>query len=237
MGQILTTKSLIATSELPRSSGTSLSAGDVLGASVAVSGATTAGVLTCYSHGLTVGQFYRGTSASIGGMTGLDGNYAFLPTDANTIQIYQQDEVTKVTGTGTYTSGGTIALLHKFKNLINVAGGKGILIKTRISVETNAIFSGTLTLFLYKSQVTATLDDAVKAQLYANNLSRIGFITLIPRPYFPSGSTCVQLLEDKQAHELFSDTHDIFGELVTDSAITLQASKKIFIELISEVRQ
>jgi hypothetical protein len=233
-------RSKSSTSQLPRHSGTSLAAGDVLGTNFTVTGATEHASnpirLTIGTHGLTVGQWYPATIASVGGNTNANGNHMMLVYDSTKVDLYAADKETPILSNGTYTTGGTVACMHYFQNILNATGGRGQIVKLRMAIETNALFSSSLTLFLYKSQITATLDDAVKSQLFANNSARLGYLTFFPRPYFPGSSDIVQVLESP-AFEITSDTADLFGELVTDAAITLQASKRIFIELVAEQRQ
>jgi len=238
---VVSNQSISASSELTRPSGTSLTAGMVIGTSFAVNGATNASpiILDIGTHGLTVGQFYRGTTTAIGGNTNANGDFAFKPTDATHVQIYQQDEATPVAGNSNYTSGGTLALLHRFSNVFNSNGGKGNVVKVRIEIETNAAVSSPLSLYLYDRQIAATLDGAVKSDLYANNAYSKGYLTIIPKGSQPAGSDKVMAVDGAISFHVGakSDAKELYGILITETAITLQASKRVFVEITVENKQ
>jgi hypothetical protein len=188
------------------------------------------------AHGLTVGQLYPCTIASVLGNTNANGSRMIKPTDTTHFQIYDTDGVTPILSNAQWISGGTIACIHYFKDIINITGGKGVLKTWIITIENNALITTGFTLFLYKSQPTTVADDAPKTILYANEAILLGYVTGIPRQFFPSGSDALQIVGTSEI-EVESDTTDLYGELVTDSGITIQASKRVSIKLVVEQKQ
>ena len=188
------------------------------------------------AHGLTVAQLYPCTIVGVVGNTNANGSRIIKPTDTTHFQIYDTDGVTPILSNAAWISGGTVACAHYFKGVINTVGGKGILKKCIITLENDALITSGFTLFLYRSQPTTVLDGVVRPILYANKAILIGSISGIPRQQFPSGSPALQIIPEDEI-EVDSTTTDIYGELVTDSEIAIEASNHVNIELVIEQRQ
>lgn len=188
------------------------------------------------AHGLTVSQFYPCTISGVVGNTNANGQRMIKPTDTTHFQIYDTDGVTPILSNAAWISGGTVAIAHYFKAIINSTGGQGILKKYIITIENTALITSGFTLFLYRSQPTTVADGTVRPVLYANQAIFVGHVDAIPRQQFPTGSTALIIIGECNL-EVDSTTTDLYGELVTDGDIDIQASNHVAIELVVEQRQ
>lgn len=188
------------------------------------------------AHGLTVDQLYPCTIAGVVGNTNANGNRMIKPKSTITFEIYDTDGVTPIVSNAAWISGGVVACVHYFKDIINKTGGRGILRSWRITIENDALITTSFTLFLYRSQPTTVADNAAKTVLYSNRTALLGYVAGTARQFFPTNSDSLQIVGTTSI-EVASDTKDIYAELITDAGITIQASKRISIELSIEQRQ
>jgi hypothetical protein len=159
---------------------TAYHAKDVLGVNLAVSGATNASpiVMTTATHGLADGDYV--TQASVGGNTNANGSFYVKVTgySPTTYALYSDKALTTpVAGNSNYTSGGTVARLFRLPGIFRKLGGSGYLVKVRLMTDL-VTFLDQIRIHIYSKPVAATLDHGLFTLLWANRVSRLGYIDL-----------------------------------------------------------
>ena len=163
---------------------TAYTAGDGIGVSLTVSGATNAApiVITCANHGLSDGDPV--TISSVGGNTNANGNYYAKETgySITTFALYSDFALTvPVAGNGNFTSGGAVARAWRLPNIARVLGGSGFLTKI-VALSDNAADTATIRAHIFKIPATLPptipLDNAVWSPAYADMANYSGYVDL-----------------------------------------------------------
>lgn len=172
---------------------TAYTAGDGIGVSLSVSGATNATpiVITCTNHGLSDGDPV--TISGVGGNTNANGNYYAKETGYSntTFALYSDFALTTpVAGNSNYTSGGAVARAWRFPNIARVLGGSGFLTKI-VALSDNAADTAAIRAHIFKIPATLPptipLDNAVWSPAYADMANYSGYVDLSPL-YAPGSS-------------------------------------------------
>jgi hypothetical protein len=219
---------------------------DCWGAYLDVTGATNASpiVITCGTHGLADGDPV--TIAGVGGNTNANGNGFAKVTGQDTTHfaLYSDKALaTPVAGNSNYTTGGTVAKLFRFPNVVNAVGGTGFVTKVRIFCDDKTC-TAALNLQLFHTPPAAILDNAAYGLLWANRTYRSGEICL------PALATKDSTTSDSSATIATVNTAnsnlplpfgcdagdtDLYGMLVVPTGFTPVAGSTIMIALGIEV--
>lgn len=210
---------------------------DCVGMNLAITDATNASPirLTIASHGFPAGLYQPMTIASVGGNTNANGDRIVKIIDDTHVDLYSDDGVTPIAGNGAYTSGGTAAVLLRFRNIARVNGGSGRITGARIVLNSAVTGLAQFRLYLYSVVPSATLDNAQLPLLWANRANRIGHVDFSLNTE-GTGSDSVSDFQPSVNIEYVcgASSKDLYGVLVAKALYVPTSGELGYVELRSE---
>jgi len=217
---------------------TAYAAGDVVGVSLTVTGASNASpivITTSAAHGLTTGDYV--TVASVGGNTAANTSAKVVALTATTFQLFG------TTGNAAYTSGGTVAQWFRIQPNSNRPGTNGMVRTVKVqhsaSNATNSTFS---MLFLQaptsgSNPVPAPLLDNVAYATTAGLADGGGFVGktgTITVDFATTGGTSGQLNDINLPFDLQGSETSLYCVLLANAAYTPASAEKFQVDVVTE---